>query len=90
MDVSEQRTAAIRQILNDDWDPIGVKGDPEWPQDEYDSYIADIEGFLDRGESAEFIARHLCFIEDALMGLGARSVSARIHVARKLVATKHA
>lgn len=65
MDISE----AIRQVLAQDWDPIGVMADPEWPRDEYDAYIGEIYRYLARGESVEFIARHLCFIEEKMMGL---------------------
>jgi hypothetical protein len=76
---------AIRRILLSDWDPIGVMDDPEWPRDEYDGYIGELDAFIQRGETAEFVAKHLCFIEDKLMGLGAAPVSARIRVAEKLV-----
>ena len=79
---------AIRRILVSDWDPIGVMDDPEWPRDEYDSYIGDLYSFIQRGESVEFIARHLCFIEDKRMGLGAAPTSARIRVAEMLVALR--
>ena len=75
---------AIRTVLVEDWDPIGVMDDPEWPRDEYDSYIGEIYGFLARGESTEFIARHLCFIEDKMMGLGAVPEAVRLPVAAKL------
>jgi hypothetical protein len=77
---------AVRTILNNDWDPIGVMDDSTWPQDEYDSYIGEICKFLVRGESVEFIARHLCLIEEKLMGLGSPSVQSRLHVAQKLKA----
>jgi hypothetical protein len=77
---------AIRKILNNDWDPIGVMDDSTWPQDEYDSYIGEIYKFLARGESIEFIARHLCFIEEKLMGLGSPSAESRLPVAQKLKA----
>ena len=81
---AESVAAAIREVLVRSWDPIGVMDDPEWPRDEYDSYVGELHGFLARGESAEFIARHLCFIEEKLMGLGAVPPSARLHVAEKL------
>ncbi len=77
---------SIRDILVSDWDPIGVMEDPEWPRDEYDSYIGEIYRFLARDESAEFIARHLCFIEEKLMGLGRCSTEGRMPVATKLKA----
>lgn len=77
---------AIRDVLNRDWDPIGMMGDPEWPCDEYDSYIGDLYRYLARGESAAFIARHLCFIEEHCMGFRHRHECTRMHVAEKLVA----
>lgn len=81
---AEYITKAIRQILIRHWDPIGVMDDPEWPRDEYDSYIGEIYRYLARGESAEFIARHLCFVEATAMGLGRFPESARLPVAQKL------
>ena len=83
---AENITEAIRQVLVRDWDPIGVKDDPEWPRDEYDSYIGEIYRYLARGESPEFIARHLRFIEETAMGLGHLPESARLAVAHKLKA----
>jgi hypothetical protein len=74
----------IRDVLINDWDPIGVMGDPEWPRDEYDSYIGEILTFLERRESADFLARHLCFIEEKLIGLGRVPVELRMQVAIKL------
>ncbi|WP_404355658.1 hypothetical protein [Methylotuvimicrobium sp. KM1] len=79
-------TEAIRKVLIEHWDPIGVMDDPEWPRDEYDSYIGEIYRYLARGESAEFIARHLCFIEETAMGLGHLPESARLPVADRLKA----
>lgn len=77
---------AIRQVLIHDWDPIGVMDDPDWPRDEYDAYIGEIHRFLARGESAEFIARHLCFIEEKMMGLGRVPDAFRMPFAVKLKA----
>lgn len=79
-------TEAIRRVLIDHWDPIGVMDDPEWPRDEYDAYIEEICRCLARGDSAESIARNLCFIEDAMMGLGRLPESARLSVAQALKA----
>ena len=77
---------AIRSVLVNDWDPIGVMDDPEWPRDEYDAYIGEIYKFLAQGESAEFIARHLCLIEENRMGLGCPALHFRLPVAQKLKA----
>ncbi len=79
-------TDAIRQVLIRDWDPIGVMDDPDWPRDEYDSYVGAIYGHLARGESAEFIARYLCCVEEDRMGLGPVPESARLSVAAALKA----
>lgn len=75
---------AIRQVLVRDWDPIGVMDHPEWPRDEYDSYIGEIYRHLARGESAEFLARHLCSIEEKMMGLGRYPESYLLLLAVKL------
>ena len=88
MATKEQRAKeimdAIRAILVTEWDPIGVMNDPEWPRDEYDAYIGEIYKFLARGESEGFIARHLCFIEEKMMGLGCPAMHSRLPVAQKL------
>ena len=83
---AKEITDAIRSIFITDWDPIGVMDDPEWPRDEYDAYIGEIYNFIARDESAEFIARHLCFIEDKRMGLGCPETNLRLPVAQKLKA----
>ena len=83
---ADRITDAIRQVLLQHWDPIGVMDDPEWPRDEYDSYIGSIYGALARNEPAEQIARHLCHIEETAMGLGPVPESLRLPVAQKLKA----
>ncbi|GAB2524454.1 hypothetical protein [Lysobacter humi (ex Lee et al. 2017)] len=83
---ADRITDEIREVLASHWDPIGVMDDPEWPRDEYDSYIGEIYRYLTRGEPAEFLARHLCFIEQSRMGLGALPESTRLPVALKLKA----
>jgi hypothetical protein len=85
-DHAERIAEAIRQVLVDDWDPIGVMDDPEWPRDEYDAYIGEIYRHLARGESAEFIADRLCAIEHSAMGLDKLQASVRLPVALKLKA----
>jgi hypothetical protein len=79
-------TDEIRQVLITQWDPIGVMDEPDWPRDESDSYIGEIYKYLARGESTEFIARHLCQIEETMMGLGHLPESARLSVAQALQA----
>ena len=83
---ADRITDAIRDVFIREWDPIGVMDDPEWPRDEYDSYIGGVYGRLVRGESAESIAQHLCAIEESAMGLGQVSASLQLPVALKLKA----
>ncbi|HYD49008.1 MAG TPA: hypothetical protein VEB21_11700 [Terriglobales bacterium] len=59
---------AIRQILLNDWDPVGVKDVPE-AHDEYDSYVVDVYRLLLSGATEEQIADHLWHIEAAEIGL---------------------
>jgi hypothetical protein len=50
------------------WDPIGVSGVPE-AADEYDSYIGDVCGLLDRNAENDEIAAYLVWVETRRMGL---------------------
>jgi hypothetical protein len=59
---------AIRKILIDEWDPIGINHIPE-AADEYDSYISGIHALLIRHESEHKIFDHLWNIETERMGL---------------------
>lgn len=76
---------AIREILVDEWDPIGVKDEP-LAQDEYDSYTGYIAKLIieNRGDMA--IAQHLQRLESQSMGLGERPLIALLPVAQKLAA----
>ena len=68
LDRAKKYHNAIRKILMDDWDPIGVKGIPE-AIDEYDSYISKIYKLLIHHESEESIFRYLWEVETNYMGL---------------------
>jgi hypothetical protein len=59
---------SIREILMDDWDPIGVKGIPE-ASDEYDSYASRIYKLLIHHENEDSIYNYLWEIEINHMGL---------------------
>ncbi len=59
----------LRQILMDEWDPIGVADFPE-AADEYDSYLGQIARRLREGASADEIAAFLHEVETVTMGLG--------------------
>lgn len=75
----------IRDVLIEHWDPIGVMSEPDWPRDEYDSYIGGVYRCLAQGESPEAIARHLCSVEATMMGLR-RQPEALLPVAHRLKA----
>ena len=72
----------IRQILLNDWDPIGIREVPE-SQDEYDSYVGGVYRLLADGASAVEVAKHLARIEGEQMGLPS-SADIRLSVATKL------
>lgn len=77
---------AIRNVLFDDWDPIGVKAFA--PRDEYDHYIAGVYRLLSRGASEDEIIEHLCGLESDQVGTEPRKREALRPVARKLLALK--
>jgi hypothetical protein len=54
----------IRDVLNQQWDPIGVA---DIVGDEYDGYIGEIHGLLKSGASLVAIAEHLRSIEAVRM-----------------------
>lgn len=56
----------VRQILWDDWDPIGVKDIA--PEDEYDGYVWPVISKISRGETADQIADYLDRASNEHMG----------------------
>jgi hypothetical protein len=91
MSINRQRAkeiqAEIRQVLMRDWDPIGVCNEPN-AQDEYDSYIGDISSLLVSRASQEEIAQYLLSVETEEMEYDPCENSARLPVARALLAIK--
>jgi hypothetical protein len=82
--------AMIRDILNNDWDPIGIKSIPinkvrEGWLDEYDMYIPSIYEMLLQDRPAIEIMNYLLWVETERMGLSGRTDSA-VNVANKLIA----
>lgn len=67
MSRSDERAAAVREILLKDWDPIEVADIA--PADEYDSYIGGIVRLIAERASAEEIARHLRNVAETQMGI---------------------
>lgn len=66
-----------------EWDPIGVKDIPE-AADEYDSYLGDIFGLIERDSTETQISDYLRWVETHRMGLGGYSDAARRAVAASL------
>ncbi len=65
---AKQVQAAIRKVLWEQWDPIGVNDEPA-AYGEYDSYADSIYSLLLRGVSDKEIAQYLWQIETVNMGL---------------------
>ena len=68
LDRAKSYQDAIRQVLMQEWDPIGVAGVPQ-AQDEYDSYIQQIYGMLIRREQKFKLVDFLWWAETESMGL---------------------
>lgn len=75
---------AIRRVLLEEWDPIGVR-DEIGCADEYYAYVGGVYRLLASGATARDVAEHLARIEEQQMGLGKSSVVALRPVASKLL-----
>ena len=73
--------AAIKRLLLEEWDPIGVKNFPE-AQNEYDSYVEGICNLLKNGASTDDIFKYLDWIELDRMGLDRNELRTREIAAR--------
>lgn len=71
----------IRDVLNQNWDPIGVA---DAVDDEYDSYIGGIYSLLQRNASVDDLAAHLQRIEREWMDIPDSSVARRLQIAQRL------
>lgn len=75
---------SIRQVLLQDWDPIGINDVPE-AQDEYDSYVGGVYRLLTSGASEDAIIKHLDKIGSDTMGMPVANREGLRGVARKLI-----
>jgi hypothetical protein len=73
----------VRNVLLQDWDPIGVGDIPE-AQDEYNLYIEDICKMLSAGQSSSDVYGYLRWIEIERMGLDGNELLTQ-QIAKKLV-----
>lgn len=64
---SRRIRVAIRHVLLQTWDPIGIRDEPN-AQDEYDMYIGDVYELLLDGASDEKIAEYLLWVATERMG----------------------
>ena len=53
-----QRYAELRNLVNE-WDPIGVMDDPEWPRDEYDCLVGPVLRHLEARDGRDVIVAFL-------------------------------
>lgn len=79
----KQIQVAVRRILLEEWDPIGVRGFPQ-AADEYDLYIDGVYRLLASGASPKAVAEHLCTIERERMGFSEADPGRRLPVATNL------
>jgi hypothetical protein len=61
--------SGVRRLLMEEWDPIGVQGVPEAP-DEYNSYMGVVGRMLREGAAADEIEAYLTGVRVDYMGLG--------------------
>jgi hypothetical protein len=59
----------VRHMILHEWDPIGIQGYIDWPQDEYDSYVPDVCQLILRGASCDEVIGYLWWLETEHMGL---------------------
>lgn len=65
---SRRRWAEARELWCK-WDPIGVMSMPDWPRDEYDSYVGPTLRLLESGASLQTLSQYLAQVELGHMGL---------------------
>jgi len=81
---SRKRWSEIRSLWCE-WDPIGVMSMPDWPRDEYDSYLGPTLRLLEKDASVQEVMQYLAWAELEHMGL---SESPQAHTRRQAFATQ--
>ena len=61
----KQEFEAVRRVLREVWNPVGVDG---LPADEYDDYVWPIVRLLREGADADVLTRHLADVEAFYFG----------------------
>ena len=83
----EELYKKINDILWEEWDPINLNKDPEWPKDEYESYVPQIYTLLSNGADEKVIGSVLNKIADKTMGM-AEPREHSTGIAAKIIALK--
>lgn len=73
----------VKEILMNDWDPIGVKNNPN-AKAEYDEYALRIVGMLYNGSNENKIAEYLNMVVTQDLGLSANDIISKM-VSKKLM-----
>jgi hypothetical protein len=87
---SRENRARVREVLMQEWDPIGVRDVPQ-AQDEYDQYVGEVYVMLmDQRATEEAISAYLYDIATNYMGLSPRPelVERSARAAKLLVALR--
>jgi hypothetical protein len=79
-ETSRRRWCELVGLWNE-YDPIGVMDDPDWPRDEYESYVGQTLRRLEKGATPSDIVAYLAE-SSAGMGLEFDRASAEEHAAR--------
>ena len=58
----------IRHVFMHEWDPIGIAELPNWPDDEYDSYVMPMYSLLRQDKSASAVSAYLAKVYEHIMG----------------------
>ena len=65
---SRRIRVAIRRVLLEVWDPIGVRDEPN-AQDEYDHYLGDVFEMLTTGAPDDELKKYLNWVSAERMGM---------------------
>ena len=58
----------IRSVFMHDWDPIGVGGLEDWPEDEYDAYVMPVYAILRQQKGDAALMAYLAQVYEHIMG----------------------
>jgi hypothetical protein len=83
MDSFKNVSRAVNRILFEHWDPIGLR-ETESPADEYLTYVPQLIGRVQRGDSDVELADYLAEVEHRQMGLSVSLPSQRMGVAMRV------